>query len=267
MTKIGCNYSIELMELLNDEIIDVDYIKVTLDDFFKEHIDIAKELKPLMVHYLGYQERATMKDFKSIDFDYINSKLQELASPVTGIHTYIDKEDFESKDPSYGEALERTLEVLSHFKNSLNVPILIENYPYSEYYDSLDNHYLTADPRLFHDICESLDLGVILDIAHAKCYSSHEGISLKEYLIKFPLNRIVELHVNSTFEHEEHGVIDKHLELTEEDYEIIEWLIERCEIQYLTLEYGGIGKVQLDGRSNKESIERQLVRLTNILNY
>ncbi len=264
MTKICCNYSNELIELLNEGLVDVDYIKVTLEEFFTEATDEAKKIKPLMVHYLGLQERSTMIDYKLIDFTSINEKLRDLKSPVTGLHAYIEKLDFESRDPSYDQALNRSIEVISHFKNNLEVPLLIENYPYSEYYDSLDNHHLTMNTKMFHDICEKCDVGMILDISHAKCSSAFKGISLKEYLKTFPLDRVVELHVNSTFNHPERGVIDRHLELEEDDYEVIEWLCKICNIEYLTLEYGGIGKVKKE-RSNKEAILRQLTRLKEIL--
>jgi len=253
------------MELLNDKKVDVDLIKVTLEDYFEEHIKIAKEYKPLMIHYFGYTERATMPNYKEIDFKAINQRIKELQSPVVGVHAYIEKLDFESRDPSYDEALSRSVEVLSYFKENLDVPLLIENYPYSAYYDSLDNHFITGEPKLFHDLCNQLDVGLLLDLSHARVCADYKGLSLIEYLSEFPLERVVEIHVNATRQDEKRGLLDIHLELTEQDYSDIEWVLNQCDVKYLTLEYGGIGKIKEAGRSDKDAIERQLKRLSRMI--
>ncbi|MTI48093.1 MAG: DUF692 family protein [Firmicutes bacterium] len=264
--QIGCNYSEELLQLLNEKKVDVDYIKIAIDDVCKDHLEVAKANKPIMVHYMGHEERATMNDFEKIDFDWINEKLKYLKSPISALHCYIEKEDFETDDPSYDEVMERLEYVLRRWKKELCVPLAIENYPYSLYYDSLGNHHLTSEPDIFHKMCQQLDLKITLDIGHAKVSAHHKGQSLKSYLLEFPLDRVIELHVNGTINEPIHGVKDKHLEMEEEDYEIVEWLLDKCSIQYLTLEYGGIGRPKTTGRSKIDAIERQLKRLYEIRN-
>ncbi|MGF7056849.1 multinuclear nonheme iron-dependent oxidase [Brassicibacter mesophilus] len=259
--QIGCNYSVELLQLLDEKRVDVDYIKIAIDDVCKDHLEIAKAAKPIMVHYMGHEERATMKDFNRIDFNWINERLTYLKSPISALHCYVEKEDFDTEDPSYEEVIARLEYVLGHWKNKLCVPLTIENYPYSAYYDSLGNHSLTSEPQLFHEMCEQINLNITLDIGHAKVSASHKGKTLKSYLSEFPLNRVIELHVNGTFNDPVHGIKDKHLEMEEDDYEIIEWLLAKCQIKYLTLEYGGVGRPKLSGRSDINAIERQLKRL------
>jgi len=262
--KLGCNYSVELIDLLNKGGVDVDYIKIALDDIFEDHYEIAKAAKPIMVHYMGHKERATMLDLDKVNFQWINEKIDYFKSPITALHCYVEMDDFETNDPSYEEVFERLDYVVGYWKDKMNVPLTIENYPYSAYYDQLGNHRLTAEPKIFHELCEKLDIDITLDIGHAKVCAAYQGKPFKSYLSEFPLHRVKELHVNGTIDDPEYGVKDKHIEMVEEDYPIIEWLIGQCPLEYLTLEYGGIGPV-ISEKSDRGAIERQLKRLQKII--
>ncbi|MBI9015617.1 MAG: DUF692 family protein [Clostridiales bacterium] len=261
--KIGCNFSEELLDLLEENKVDVDYIKIPIDDLCIGHTDRVKSIRPIMVHYMGYRERTSMKDMETVDFEWINSKLNQLSSPMSAIHCFAAREDFENEEPSFDEVINRMLNVLGIWKEKLSVPVAIENYPYSDFYTM--SHPITSDPRLFHILTEKLDINITLDIGHAKTSASYLGKSLKDYILEFPLDRVVELHVNGTLNDPEHGIRDKHLEMEEEDYEVVEWILRKCSIKYLTLEYGGIGRPKEQGRSNVDSIERQLRRLSRIV--
>jgi len=91
--KLGCNYSVELIDLLNKDIVDVDYIKIALDDIFEDHYEIAKAAKPIMVHYMGHKERATMLNLDKVDFKWINEKIEYFKSPITALHCYVEMVD------------------------------------------------------------------------------------------------------------------------------------------------------------------------------
>lgn len=261
--KLGCNFSEELLQLLKENKVDVDYIKMPIDDLCIGHIDRVKSIKPIMVHYMGVRERTSMKELDLIDFEWIDSKLNELSTPMSAIHCFAAREDFEKEEPSFDEVVNRMLSVLEVWKEKLSVPITIENYPYSSYYST--NHSITLDSKLFHVLTDNLDINITLDIGHAKTSAAYLGKPIKEYILEFPLDRVIELHVNGTLNDPLYGICDKHLEMEEVDYEIVEWLLRKCSIKYLTLEYGGIGRPREQGRSNIHSIERQLKRLSQIV--
>lgn len=58
---------------------------------------------------------------------------------------------------------------------------------------------------------------------------------------------------------------DKHLEITEEGYSLLEYVLKESNIKTVTLEYGGVGKA-FENRSDKETLKRQLLRLRKVLN-
>ncbi|MCK8059706.1 MULTISPECIES: DUF692 family multinuclear iron-containing protein [unclassified Fusibacter] len=261
--KLGCNLSEELFELLNEKKVSIDYMKLCMGELFEPYLERASAYKPLMVHYLDHSERTTMPDVEAVDFDRINRFIKDCASPITGLHCFLEEEDFDH-EPTDEEAIQRMKSVIHTFKQKLNVPLVIENYPYSTYYESRGNLKLTGKPSLFHELCESCDINMILDIGHARVTADHYQLPLEAYLTTFPLHRVVELHLNGVIK-DNHGTRDGHEEMKEEDYLITKWLFNHCHnLEYVTLEYGGIGP-KLAERSKISAIERQLTRLRRMM--
>ncbi len=261
--KLVCNYSKELIELLDENKVQIDMIKLGLFDVSKDCFEIAKSYKPLMIHGVGRAERAGMRDIKSIDWQKVNYELAKYNVPHLGYHFISYSHEYDTK-PTKAMIRERMISNTKLLKELVDVPLLIENIGFSGYYKhkgfleySINNEFIT-------EVCELLDIGMILDTSHAKMCAKYYKIDPIEYMKGLPLHRVKEIHVNGTFTSED-GLRDKHLEMEEEDYKIVEWLIKNGDIKFLTLEYGGPSE-HYANRSEKDALERQLKRLNKITN-
>ena len=76
-----------------------------------------------------------------------------------------------------------------------------------------------------------------------------------------PLDLVKEIH--AVGQETEVGLRDNHLQMNEEDYEILEFVFKMTNPNVVTLEYGGFGE-HFSWRSNKDAIERQLKRITEL---
>ncbi len=56
---------------------------------------------------------------------------------------------------------------------------------------------------------------------------------------------------------------DYHLEMKEEDFEILQWFLSNCSPDIITLEYGGPGDLY-SWRSDKKALKNQLIKLMDI---
>lgn len=253
--KLGCNYSNELVQLICTHEIDIDYVKFPLElSIHKLYEDSNLDL-PAMIH--GIPVRTASVDLKSYDFDFLNRYLEKYGCPHFGIHFRANLNDF-TENLSESEMKKRVECDLEYFKEKIYSPLLIENMPS---YATIAN---LADPSYLKEVCDKLDIGLLLDISHAKITAHNMGISFKEYIDILPLDRVKEIHANGTYDDPELGIRDKHLEMKDTDYRNLSYVLTVTNTNYLTLEYGGIGDHMKD-RSNKEVIKRQLTRLKTLI--
>jgi len=68
---LACNYSDELIELLKEDIVNVDYIKLGLFEMYKDVWEKALSIKPILLHGLGFNERASMKNINDVNWEYV----------------------------------------------------------------------------------------------------------------------------------------------------------------------------------------------------
>lgn len=138
---------------------------------------------------------------------------------------------------------ERMGSVLRLWKENLDIDILIENVPYTSYYETnspkIIKHSVT--PKLINELCTEYEVGLLLDIAHAKVAASGLDMAIEDYLTALPLERVKEIHVVGTRETES-GLRDNHLEMDENDYKILELVLKITNPEIVTLEYGGFGE-------------------------
>ena len=254
--KLGCNYSKQLITLIDEEHLHVDLIK--MGDFgpFTQVIDLVASKYPVLVHGFGWHEHLGMP-FPEIanDFKHMNQRLAALRAPHLGVHLGIYDLEL-SKEDVVGR-VQHSIEV---FKNGLNVPLLMENIDYNPYYEKGTVDQLTATPSFIATMCERYDVNLLLDIAHAKVSADHIGMTLGHYLKELPLHRVKEIHFTGSRHDQKIGYIDTHEEPNKEDYVILEWLLSRTKPDVLTLEYGWPGKEYLH-RTKKDVIHHHIQRL------
>jgi uncharacterized protein (UPF0276 family) len=103
----------------------------------------------------------------------------------------------------------------------------------------------------------------ILDIAHAKIAAASFENTVQEYINMLPIQRVKEIHVVGTEKNSEEELIDKHVEMNYEDYDILQWVLSKTSPKVVTLEYGGPSQHFLGG-SNKDALVRQITKITEI---
>ena len=110
-------------------------------------------------------------------------------------------------------------------RTHLNIEVLPENPPGHVYIGDL--HLLD----FFGELCELADTGMLLDVAHLALYQNTMGYDALEALDRFPLERIVEVHIAGASAQVVDGLEiledDHTVNVLPETWQILEWLAPR----------------------------------------
>jgi uncharacterized protein (UPF0276 family) len=119
-------------------------------------------------------------------------------------------------------------------KKALSLPVILENMsslpgPHGRYVPE-------ADPRMLSEVIEATGSGLLLDLAHARIGAQAMKMEVHELIKLLPLERLQQIHVSGPRWRD--GVLfDAHQSLQEEDYALLEWVLERAQPRVVTLEY------------------------------
>jgi uncharacterized protein (UPF0276 family) len=261
--KIGCNLSNELMELINEKKVTVDYVKIALSRMDENIPQEYKNYGELLLHGMGQDipQHTGAEQVHNIDWGCLNEQINFCNSKFIGVHCGTYQTDWVEKEITYEMVKSRMNSFIKLWKDKIDGDLLIENVPYSQYYEKNNPKIIkhSVSPKLITELCQENEIGLILDIAHAKVAASGLCIPLRDYLRALPLEKVKEIHAVGT-KKTDVGLRDNHLEMDEEDYETLEYILNETKPEVVTLEYGGFGE-HFAWRSNKESIERQLNRI------
>jgi uncharacterized protein (UPF0276 family) len=261
--KIGCNYSKQLLELIEEDEVSIDYIKIGDFGPFKQSIDEAFLIKPLLIHGFGFYEHAGMKMNIDIDWDIMNERLIKYESPHLGLHFSLYKKDMNIYEDE-NKTISRMVATLKIWSNNIEIPLLIENIDYCPYYTNrLSSLKLVSKPEVITQVCEEVGIDLLLDIAHAKVSAYHLNQNIYDYIDSLPLHKVKEIHITGTEMKQDIGIIDSHLQLVDEDYKILNYVLSKSNPQILTLEYGWPGE-EYAFRTKKEMIKLQLNKLKQL---
>ncbi|WP_169729992.1 DUF692 family multinuclear iron-containing protein [Thermicanus aegyptius] len=256
--QLGCNYSPQLLKLLNQGEVQVDWIKLSRWEVFDEEFQIVRPYRPILLHVLP---RASLATFEEWDWERVHQAIEACGSPHIALHFHADPADWETP-PSDEEILSRLLNGVKRVKENLPVPLIIENVPY---YGLKGTLRLATDPEIIGEVCERMGVGLLLDLAHLRVAAWHRKEDPLRYLDRMPLAQVREIHVTGSEMDAQEGLRDRHLEMKEEDYALLEEALKRCQPEIVTLEYGGTGP-KFEWRSDLAALRRQLLRLMEILN-
>ncbi len=236
--QFACNWSIALKALLEKQAIDVDYIKSGAFGSFDEQYAAMRSLKPILVHGLGYHENTGMADMNVIDFVTANRVIGQCCSPHYGLHLGIRKADM-SLQMTDSDIYERMCRQIHFFKKNIKVPLLLENSPDTPN-DRLEfDLYPYNSPEQVSKIIMDNDVGLLLDITHAKLTAKFRNLNIYDYLGAFPLKRVKEIHTNGSGFDSEGFPKDTHQVMEDEDYALLEWVLGRTNPEIVTIEYIG----------------------------
>jgi uncharacterized protein (UPF0276 family) len=134
---------------------------------------------------------------------------------------------------------------------AIPVPLLLENLDYNP--GGAYEHI--CQPEFIAAVLEEdSDVDLLLDLAHARVSASRLGLSIADYLMRLPLERVRQIHVSGPRPRD--GVlVDAHEPLQEEDYGLLQDLLDVTTPRALTLEYD----------RNEDALKEQVGHLRDIL--
>jgi len=91
-------------------------------------------------------------------------------------------------------------------------------------------------PDFIGRVLEETQCGLLLDIPHACITAATLDRDVRSYLEEFPLDRTIEVHVSGV-RCENGQWAGSHEPLQDEDYALLEWLLQRSAPRAVTLEY------------------------------
>lgn len=252
--KLGCNYSEPLLTLIQNNEVDVDFIKIGYFGPFIGLHNAVKKVKPLLIHGFGQFEHIGMvHPYDNNDWSFMNKTLKTYEVPHLAVHFSIYDHDLSGND-SIRQRLE---EGIGAFRDNIDVPLIIENMDYNPMYNRNCVRKEAVDPAYISELCYKYDIDMLLDTAHASVSAYHLKMDIHDYISALPLDRVKEVHFIGTQMTEDQGLKDMHTPLTSRDYDLLDWLKYKCDPEVITLEYGWPGS-EYKWRTDSNAIKTQL---------
>jgi hypothetical protein len=120
-----------------------------------------------------------------------------------------------------------------YLKSLFDRPIILENMPALP----KKSFAFESEPERIRQVVEETDCGMLLDIAHARVASIVHDIDIFDYLSALPLERVRQIHVSSPRPLRDGFLYDAHESLEAQDYELLDWTLQRTQPEMVTLEY------------------------------
>lgn len=281
--ELAVNYSDKLMTLLDQNPgLPVDYIKVPTIPFPDcwPQFDRGKTRRKLLPHpsQPGIMALGRTNPNEQFNPIMVQEILQQTNPPYLSTHVEARVDYF----PEYreyqhqnhpriqGVLREHFLKAFTRVKETINVPLVIENFPYYTWW----RHFKTgSEPQFLKELCERGDCGFLLDIAHARCSAWHFKMNVKDYLDALPLHRLREIHLAGTQVRPSEGLRDTHTVIDETDYEMLRYLLKKSDPRIITIEYGGMperimginGEYEPISRNNITELSTTITRVAEII--
>jgi uncharacterized protein (UPF0276 family) len=179
-----------------------------------------------------------MSDISMIDFTTTNRVLDKSSSPHYGLHLGIRKADM-GMQMTNDDVYDRMCRNIQVFKKNLSVPLLLENSPDTPHDRRAFDLYPYNEHEQINRIIVDNNVYMLLDITHAKITAQFRKMDIFQYLGGFPLNRVKEIHTNGSGYDIDGFPKDTHQDMKEEDFELLDWVLNRTNPDIITLEYNG----------------------------
>ncbi|MGC4048002.1 MAG: DUF692 family protein [Armatimonas sp.] len=231
--KLAANGYADLYTLLAKGEVPIDYIKCPLSPNSRPEVERALTYRPVVLHCWGPPGySATRPEIPE------PALLTEL-SAVTGtpfLSVHLDYKPDLDGEKSQAEILVYVRHEVVKLKALCSKDVLLENVPYYPWHTA---PCWATDPAFITEAIVSSDASFLIDTAHARVAAWHRGEDVKDYLAALPLVRAREIHVSGPRMSDE-GLRDRHMALMAEDYELIDFVLERApKVELITTEYAG----------------------------
>jgi Uncharacterized protein conserved in bacteria len=281
--KLACNYNEYLRELIDDEEIEIDYVKIPsiCEEFLGYDWALENNIR-IMFHGLGIEHSniAVPNYFVKVDIENLKNIIKTSKMPHISAHisTYIDSYP-EIDWNEYAECNEEGKKIIENniiknvedIKKVFDLDVILENVPF---YGNYERPKFLCYPEMVKKVLEKTNCNFLLDLSHSKCTAYNSGVEFLTFLQEMPLEKVIELHVSGSRMNND-ILNDEHQELREDDYNTIEFLLRNCpNLKYLTLEYTPYKEVierydtvnKENNRKEKDIVKRQLTRLKEMIN-
>jgi uncharacterized protein (UPF0276 family) len=148
------------------------------------------------------------------------------------------------------ELFENIVRNVQGLATAIPVPLFLENLDYNP--GGAYEH--VCQPEFIAAVLEESEADPLLDLAHARVSASRLGFSTPDYLTRLPLERVRQIHFSGP--RPRYGVlVDAHEPLQEEDYGLLQNLLDVTTPRALTREYD----------RNEDALKKQVSQLRDIL--
>lgn len=251
--KLSVNYSEALITLLRASAIEIDAIE-WVDKLELGLIAQKRAEFPGLPFHFHPGRMQTGKNWRSHLLNYLQACPE---SPFVSIHlaplpalwtNARIKRGWVLPEPIPTLAIWRFIRSVNSLKQQVELPVILENMP------SLHpkRYRFESEPAVIAKVLDETQTDLLLDLAHARIAARTRGISSQEYVTALPLERTQQIHLAGVREGSDSQLYDAHEPLMEEDYQLLEWTLERANPQLLTLEYF---------REDPQALSSQLSRL------
>jgi hypothetical protein len=251
---LAADGSDELLALLEEEQVGVDYVKVGTYMGFDRMLKLAAAY-PVLLHC---NDAVLTRHFDAQRLAFL---AQQTHTPWLSLHLALAGRSIYSVWNRLGiplalvsreQAFRWAVENLNHLKKLVDMPVAVENLP--RHLPS--GHAYTVDPAFIRAVLAKTDAYLLLDLGHARVVAAMRGESDQDYVAAMPLERVIEIHISGPGMHRGR-LRDLHQPLADVDYALLAKTLPCCpNIRAVTLEYYGPAKV----------LAGQLARLGQIVN-
>lgn len=239
--RIACNYFPEVVQLIKESKINIDYLKFPSAGYqmwvfknydlsdFKDIMNHLKESKPVLLHGLNPVPHNICSNRFIEEFDIIIARKVMEISNSPGISLHLSGIDQAISREENLEIITRNVLFLKNNFSDISF-ISLENVPDSSRFG------ICADPEFISEAIYRSGAEFLLDVSHAYCAAKELNVDFNNYLSQLPLDRTYEIHINGWIE--KNSDIMCHTKINEHGYETLANLLKVCSPQIITIEYG-----------------------------
>ncbi|WP_179134066.1 DUF692 family multinuclear iron-containing protein [Halobacillus massiliensis] len=266
--KFAINYSPEAKKLVDRQQIEIDLFKCP--DFDRELIKEAELSKPAYIHF---DLNAGARTVDSVNWKNIDQLLKVTATPYINLHLVAYSEHFPSlavntsKSDEIIKIMEPVIEDIFEVTQKYGKDrVILENVVYRD--EKSDMQRAIIDPNVITKVVEETGCGLLLDIAHAQMTCFYTGEDVYQYLSRFPVNQLKELHITGI--QKKDGKFRDSMPMSHKDWKLAEWVLQNIkqgmwrEPWVASFEYGGVGPI-FEWRTNAEIIREQTPKLYQLV--
>ena len=220
----------------------IDFLEITADHYIDATARKLEELKLLKKHFslIPHGLSLSLGSAEGIDEVY----LEKFAGLVENIEPewFSDHICFTksggvdighlSPVPFNKESLKVLVRNISHVRNRIKTPLIMENITYMFRYPTAE----MDEAEFLQTLFDETDCGLLLDVTNLYINSVNHGYNWRKFLDKLPLERIVQLHFVGGHKHKNY-LIDSHSQKTQDEiWDVYREVCSRADVKGAILE-------------------------------